>query len=83
MSTRYGDVQVQITVTDGKVTNVEALTLPTDRARSARISEMAGPRLRQEALQAQSAQIDVVSGATYTSDGYASSLQGALDKAGK
>ncbi|MCU1485154.1 MAG: FMN-binding protein [Actinomycetia bacterium] len=77
--TRYGDVQVRITVQGSRIEDVEALTLPTDRRRSAEISQYAGPRLRQEALQAQSANIDVVSGASYTSEGYARSLQGAID----
>ena len=56
--------------------------LPSDRARSRYISSIAGPELRQEALQARSANIDVISGATYTSESYAQSLQGALDQAG-
>ena len=54
---------------------------PFDRERSQYISQQAEPYLRQEALQAQSAQIDLVSGATYTSYSYAQSLQSALDKA--
>ena len=65
----------------GKVTDVVALELPTGR-RSGQISQYAGPILRQEALQAQSAKIDLVSGATYTSDAYTQSLQAALDQAG-
>lgn len=79
---RYGDVQVQVTVRGNKLVDVEAVQLPTDRPRSAEISSEAGPILRQEALQAGSAQIDIVSGATFTSESYASSLQSALDKAG-
>jgi uncharacterized protein with FMN-binding domain len=79
---QYGPVQVQITVQGHTITDVEAVVLPTDRARSAYISQQAGPLLRQEALQAQSAQIDGVSGATYTSQSYAQSLQSALDSAG-
>jgi uncharacterized protein with FMN-binding domain len=55
--------------------------LPSDRDRSLRISQQAEPLLRNEALQAQSANVDLLSGATYTSEGYARSLQGALDKA--
>ena len=81
VSTRFGDVQVEVVVASGKVTDVVALELPTGR-RSGQISQYAGPILRQEALQAQSAQIDLVSGATYTSDAYAQSLQSALDQAG-
>ena len=68
ISTKYGDVQ--------------AVQLPSDRARSQGISSDAGPQLRNEALRAQSARINTVSGATYTSDGYAQSLQSALDRAG-
>ncbi len=80
--TDYGDVQVRIVVDSGRIVDVQALQLPSDRSRSVRISNFAGPQLRQEALQAQSARIDTVSGATYTSDGYAQSLQSAIDRAG-
>ena len=52
-----------------------------EHSRSQFISQQAGPLLQQEALQAQSAQIDIVSGATYTSESYAQSLQSALDRA--
>jgi hypothetical protein len=79
----YGDVQVRVTVRGHQILDVQALKLPSDRARSVRISQYAEPRLRAEALQAQSALIDLVSGASYTSDSYAQSLQGALDQAGK
>ena len=78
----YGDVQVRITVLGNQIVDVKALTLPSDRERSAEISNFAGPRLRQEVLKAQSANIDIVSGATYTSESYQQSLQSALDKAG-
>jgi uncharacterized protein with FMN-binding domain len=77
--TRFGDVQVQITVKNGKITDVTALQLPT-HGRSGSISQAVEPMLHDEALQAQSAQIDVVSGATYTSEAYAQSLQSALDQ---
>jgi uncharacterized protein with FMN-binding domain len=60
---------------------VRALALPNDRPRSQFISAQAEPLLRSEALSAQSARIDIVSGATYTSEGYAQSLQAALDRA--
>jgi uncharacterized protein with FMN-binding domain len=79
VSTRYGNVQVQVDTSGGRITDVVALALPSDRRRSAEISSYAAPILHDEALQAQSAQIDVVSGATYTSDAYARSLQAALD----
>lgn len=81
VNTRYGPVQVQVTIANGKVIDVTALELPFDRSRSAAISQYAEPILRSEALQAQNAQIDLVSGATYTSDAYAQSLQAALDQA--
>lgn len=80
--TQYGPVQVQITVSGGKLTDVTALQLTNDGGRSVQISQQAAPILRQEALQAQSAQIQAVSGATYTSEGYVTSLQSALDQAG-
>jgi uncharacterized protein with FMN-binding domain len=84
ITTRFGDVQVQITVSNGHITDVQAPLLPFDRARSAEISQAAGPILHDEALQAVSAktaQIDIVSGATYTSDAYVQSLQSAIDQA--
>jgi uncharacterized protein with FMN-binding domain len=79
--TAYGPVQVQIRVRGSRIVSIDNLALPFDRNRSQEISSIAGPLLRSEALQAQSARIDVVSGATYTSDGYAQSLQSALDRA--
>jgi uncharacterized protein with FMN-binding domain len=81
ISTRYGDVQVQVTISGGAITDVTALQLPSRDGRSQRIASIAEPILRQEALTAQSARIDLLSGATYTSDGYARSLQSALDAA--
>jgi uncharacterized protein with FMN-binding domain len=81
VDTQFGPVQVQIDVAAGRVADVVALQLPTGR-HSGQISSFAEPVLREEALQAQSAKIDTVSGATYTSDAYARSLQAALDKAG-
>jgi uncharacterized protein with FMN-binding domain len=78
---QFGDVQVEVSVSGGKITDVKALRLPFDRARSAEISNAVEPYLRSEALQAQSAQIDLISGATYTSESYAESLQSAIDKA--
>jgi uncharacterized protein with FMN-binding domain len=81
VQTQFGPVQVQVTLANGKITNVTALQLPSDRQRSAYISGIVGPMLQSEALAAQSAQIDLISGATYTSDAYAQSLQAALDQA--
>jgi uncharacterized protein with FMN-binding domain len=79
--TRYGPVQVQITVSGGKITDAQAVEYPQESGRDVRINSAAVPELNQEALQAQSAQIDTVSGATYTSEGYQQSLQSAIDAA--
>ena len=78
---RYGPVQVRVTLRSGRIVDVTAVQLPSDRNRSRAISNYAAPILRQEALAAQGAQIDSVSGASYTSDGYAQSLQAALEQA--
>ncbi|MCU1458537.1 MAG: hypothetical protein JWL73_2629 [Actinomycetia bacterium] len=80
VSTDYGDVQVRVTFRGNTITDVQALKLPFDRSRSQRISADAGPILRSEALRAQSAHINAVSGASYTSAGYISSLQSAIDR---
>jgi uncharacterized protein with FMN-binding domain len=81
-STRYGPVQVQITVDDGRIAAVEAVVYPQQSAKDRQINARAIPRLNQEALAANSASIDSVSGATYTARGYVTSLQSALDQAG-
>jgi uncharacterized protein with FMN-binding domain len=81
IDTRWGPVQVQVTLTNGKITKVTALQLPDGNQRDREINDFAVPQLTQETLSAQSARIDSVSGATYTSDGYVRSLQSALDKA--
>lgn len=81
IETPYGPVQVRITVTNGTLTDVKALQLPHDASTSQELSAYAAPILRGEALAAKSARIQIASGATYTSDGYAQSLQSALDKA--
>lgn len=80
VQTYDGTIQVQITVSNGKLTAVQMLQYPTS-GRSSQISQAAIPTLIQEALQAQSAQINAVSGATYTSQGFAQSLQSALVQA--
>jgi uncharacterized protein with FMN-binding domain len=80
--TIYGDVQVQITVKSGKITAVNALEYPEGTPRDQQINSYAIPQLNHETLAADSAHIDTVSGATYTSGGYVGSLQNALDKAG-
>ncbi|GGW50132.1 FMN-binding protein [Streptomyces lucensis JCM 4490] len=82
VQTRWGPVQVRITLKDGRLTDVTALDYPQDNPRDQEINSYALPQLRREALTAQSARIDTVSGATYTSDGYRRSLQSALDSAG-
>ncbi|WP_431985926.1 FMN-binding protein [Streptomyces griseoflavus] len=79
--TQYGPVQVRITVSGGKITKAEAVRTP-EGGQSDRITSNAVPKLNQAAVTAGSADIDAVSGATYTSAGYKQSLQSALDKAG-
>lgn len=80
VQTRFGNVQVQATFSGKTITDVQPVTL-TDRDRkSVQISEYAAPILREAVLSSQSAQVDSVSGATYTSDGYLQSLQSAIDK---
>ena len=82
VSTRYGDVQVEVTVASGQISDVTALRLTDKDGRSVQISNRAAPVLREEVLAAQSADVSNVSGATYTTDAYLTSLQSALDKAG-
>jgi uncharacterized protein with FMN-binding domain len=77
----YGPVQVQVVIRGGKITDVKTLQQPTDNPQSAYIASVAMPDLRQEVLQAQSARIYIVSGATYDSDSYAQSVQSALNQA--
>ncbi|MFF0267573.1 FMN-binding protein [Kribbella sp. NPDC004536] len=79
--TRYGPVQVRITLRANRLVAVDALVYPSSGGRDREISSFALPQLRQEALAAQGAHIDTVSGATFTSDGYRRSLQSALDAA--
>jgi uncharacterized protein with FMN-binding domain len=81
--TMFGPVQVRVDLIGAHISDVQAVQLPSDFALSQQISAAAGPILRQEALMAQSAKIDTVSGATYTSQGYRQSLQAALDSAGR
>lgn len=80
ISTQFGDVQVRVILSNGKITDVQPLQMPFDRRRSQEISQAAAPLLHDEVLQAQSAQIDLISGATYSSDAYQRSLQAALDQ---
>ncbi|GMA19927.1 FMN-binding protein [Arsenicicoccus piscis] len=81
MDTRWGPVQVKITVTNGKITAAEAVVYPTENGHDVEINSYAIPTLNQEAVSKQSANIDMVSGATVTSTGYLQSLQSALDQA--
>lgn len=82
VETRYGTVQVKVSVRSRKITDVSFVQLTSFDGRSEQINAEAGPILLQQTLSAQSAQIDGVSGATYTSQGYEESLQSALDQAG-
>ncbi len=78
--TDYGGVQVRVTVSHGRIVNVTALQLPHGNQMDVRLSEPAARMLEREVTSAQSAQVDTVSGATYTSQGYLRSLQSALDR---
>ena len=80
--TRWGPVQVQIAVANGEITDVTVVEYPTGNGKDRQINARALPVLVQETLDAQSADIDMVSGATVTSEGYNGSLQSALDEAG-
>ena len=82
VDTQYGAAQVRVTVEDGKITKVEALQLQGNDPRSVQISSSAEPVLQREALTDQTADVDAVSGATFTSASYTQSLQSALDKLG-
>jgi len=79
IDTQYGPVQVQLTTRSGQITDAQALQMPADTARSQEYSSCAAPQLRQEVLQAQSANIDTACGASYTSQGYSQSVQSAID----
>lgn len=81
VSTQYGDVQVEVTITGGKITDVQALQFPNQEPRDQQINADALPRLQAQVISAQSANIDGVSGATFTTQGYIGSLQSALDAA--
>jgi uncharacterized protein with FMN-binding domain len=82
VGTRYGNAQVRVTVKRGKIVSVEALQLQGNDQRSVQISSSAEPILQQEVLTSQTAGVDAVSGATFTSASYTQSLQSALDKLG-
>ena len=82
VQTQWGPVQVQAVVQGGTITGVKVLQYPNGNSRDVEIANYALPILIQETTQAQSAQVDMVSGATYTSEGYVQSLQSALDQVG-
>ncbi|MDQ0375828.1 FMN-binding protein [Cellulomonas humilata] len=82
VQTRYGPVQVSVTFTAGQITDVQTLQVPGGHHESVQINARAAPILAQEVVDAQSAQIDTVSGATYTSEAYAQSVQSAIDQQG-
>ncbi len=77
----WGYVQVQATIQSGKLSNVQFLEYPSDRRTSVRINSVAVPELQQEAVQAQSANVNLITGATLTSEGFQESLQAALSQA--
>ncbi len=77
----YGNIQVQVSIANGKITNIQFLQYPNDRGTSIMINQQADPMLAQEAIQAQSAQVDIVSGATDSSQAFVQSMQSALDQA--
>lgn len=82
VQTEHGAVQVRLHVTDGTITRVDVLQAPSSSARSSQLTASATPALEAAVLAAQSADVDTVSGATATSEGYLQSLQAALDSAG-
>ncbi|MHB1808600.1 MAG: FMN-binding protein [Solirubrobacteraceae bacterium] len=82
VQTPYGPVQLAVAAQGSRIVDVKALQLPTEHSYSLYISERVAPILRTEALKAQSAEISIVSGATFTSEGFATSLQRALSKLG-
>lgn len=82
IDTQYGAAQVKVTVANGRIAGVQALQLQGRDPKSVQISGSAEPVLRREVLNAQTAAVDAVSGATFTSASYEQSLQSALDKLG-
>ena len=80
-TTPFSIIEIRVTLTGGELTKVETVELSGDHARTEAINARAEPILREEALKAGSAKIDVVSGATYTSQSYRKSLQAAIDQA--
>jgi uncharacterized protein with FMN-binding domain len=79
--TRWGPVQVQLTLDGSKITDVNVVEYPQNNGRDVEINQYAVPELVSETLKAQSAKVATISGATYTSEGFIKSLESALDKA--
>lgn len=77
----WGYVQVQTTIQSGRISDVQVVQYPNERRTSVRINSSAVPELQQEAIQAQSANVDIITGATLTSEGFQQSLQSALNQA--
>lgn len=77
----YGNIQVQATISGGKITNVQFIQAPSDQGRSVEINQLADPQLVQEAMQSQNSNVDIVSGATDTSNAFIQSLTSALNQA--
>ncbi|MDE2025278.1 MAG: FMN-binding protein [Patescibacteria group bacterium] len=77
----YGNIQVQVTISGGKISNIQFLQAPNDRGTSIMINQQADPMLAQEAISAQGANVDIVSGATDSSQAFIQSLQSALNQA--
>jgi uncharacterized protein with FMN-binding domain len=78
---QWGNIQVEATIKNGKITNVQFLQYPNERERSVLINQYADPQLTSEAIQAQSANVDIISGATDTSEAFMQSLSDALSQA--
>jgi uncharacterized protein with FMN-binding domain len=83
VDTPFGPVQVRVSFSGGRITDVQAVQTPNAHMRSVAINQYATPILHQEVLSAQSASVDLVSGATWTSEAYVQSLQAAIDQAAK
>ena len=81
VDTVYGPVQIQVVIKGGKIVDVAFVTMPDDLGHTQEVSNESGPLLEKETLAKQSADIDFVSGATQTSEGYQQSLQSALNQA--
>ena len=80
-ASQYGDIQVKVIISGGKITDIQYLKFPSGTGHTAEVTAMAEPILKQEAITAQSAKVNVVSGATQDTEGFIQSLQSALDQA--